>query len=363
MRSRTNIIEPVIHILAWVYIFLTPLFFSPQNQPIDWRHIVSREFFSVALLITFYLNYFCLIPLYFLHRHYKSFCFLNIILIVALSGTYELMHTFQVFGRVAPSSFLTMNETGHDIQEAHLHTPGFQLYFFSRNMVNLTFALGCSIAVRLSERWQEAETARSKAELGRTEAELQSLKNQISPHFLLNTLNNIYALTAFAPQKAQAAILELSKMLRYLLYEELGAGVDVRREVNFLQNYVALMQLRLTEKANVTTHFQITTKEEVEVAPHIFISLVENAFKHGMSSTERCFVRITLFCDGKTLTFDCKNSCFNAQNSTKKTPGIGLQQVARRLELNYSGKYVWQHGWEKEGREYHSRITIALKPG
>ena len=165
------------------------------------------------------------------------------------------------------------------------------------------------------------------------------------------------------PKRRKLPFSNSQKCFAIYLYEELGAGVDVRREVNFLQNYVALMQLRLTEKANVTTHFQITTKEEVEVAPHIFISLVENAFKHGMSSTERCFVRITLFCDGKTLTFDCKNSCFNAQNSTKKTPGIGLQQVARRLELNYSGKYVWQHGWEKEGREYHSRITIALKPG
>ena len=195
--------------------------------------------------------------------------------------------------------------------------PGLQILLFLPQRHQSRFALGCALAVRLSARWYAAEMARSKAELERAEAELQSLKSQISPHFLLNTLNNIYALTAIDSVKAQAALLELSKMLRYQLYEEFGSRVSVEREVEFLQNYVALMRLRLNQNVEVTTDFHLVPHKEMNVAPHIFISLVENAFKHGVSTTAPSHVHLRLDCDGQRLNFDCRKQLFPSTQTPK----------------------------------------------
>jgi two-component system sensor len=360
MKPRSNALLWMIHILSWTYIFLSPLLFTPQNIPIDWRHILSREFFSLALLLTFYLNYFLLVPKFFLTDHHRTFYGCNLLLIIALSGLYELMHEFMVFKLAAQSLGLPHDTLDFSPGHKHFGTRDFKVFFFFRNIVNLTFALGCALAARLSGRWYAAEMARSKAELERAEAELQSLKSQISPHFLLNTLNNIYALTSIDTEKAQSAILELSKMLRYQLYEELGSCVSVEREVEFLQNYVALMRLRLNKNVEVTTDFRLTPHKEMQVAPHIFISIVENAFKHGVSITAPSHVHLRLDCDGKRLNFDCRNSYFPQRTHENPDGGIGLRLVKSRLELSYPGTHTWEHGIDSSRKEYYSRITLDL---
>ena len=360
MKNRSNALLWMIHILSWTYIFLSPLFFTPQNLPVDWRHIMSREFFSLALLLTFYLNYFLLVPKYFLCTRYRIFFLYNILLIIGLSGLYEVMHTFMVFKFMAQTLGVTSDTQALLPVHRPPHSPGFKFFFFFRNVINLTFALGCALTVRLSARWYAAEMARSKAELERAEAELQSLKSQISPHFLLNTLNNIYALTAIDSVKAQAALLELSKMLRYQLYEEFGSRVSVEREVEFLQNYVALMRLRLNQNVEVTTDFHLVPHKEMNVAPHIFISLVENAFKHGVSTTAPSHVHLRLDCDGQRLNFDCRNSYFPQRTPLSTSGGIGLRLVKSRLELSYPNTHTWEHGIDIDRKEYFSRITLDL---
>ena len=360
MKPRSNALLWMIHVLSWTYIFLSPLFFTPQNLPVDWRHIMSREFFSLALLLTFYLNYFLLVPKYFLCTRYRIFFLYNILLIIGLSGLYEVMHTFMVFKFVAQTLGVTSDSQALLPVHRPPHSPGFKFFFFFRNVINLAFALGCALTVRLSGRWYAAEMARSKAELERAEAELQSLKSQISPHFLLNTLNNIYALTAIDSEKAQDALLELSKMLRYQLYEEFGSRVSVEREVEFLQNYVALMRLRLNQNVEVTTDFHLSPHKEMNVAPHIFISLVENAFKHGVSTTAPSHVHLHLDCDGQRLNFDCRNSYFPQHKLPSTSGGIGLRLVKSRLELSYPNTHTWEHGIDINRKEYFSHITLDL---
>lgn len=360
MKPRSNALLWMIHVLSWTYIFLSPLFFTPQNLPVDWRHIMSREFFSLALLLTFYLNYFLLVPKYFLCTRYRIFFLYNILLIIGLSGLYEVMHTFMIFKFMAQTLGVTSDSQALLPVHRPPHSPGFKFFFFFRNVINLAFALGCALTVRLSRRWYAAEMARSKAELERAEAELQSLKSQISPHFLLNTLNNIYALTAIDSEKAQDALLELSKMLRYQLYEEFGSRVSVEREVEFLQNYVALMRLRLNQNVEVTTDFHLSPQKEMNVAPHIFISLVENAFKHGVSTTAPSHVHLHLDCDGQHLNFDCRNSYFPQRTPLSTSRGIGLRLVKSRLELSYPNTHTWEHGIDINRKEYFSRITLDL---
>ena len=130
-----------------------------------------------------------------------------------------------------------------------------------RSCFTTIFSAGLAVAVRLSVQWKLADEKRKEAELGRTEAELQNLKNQISPHFLLNTLNNIYALTAINSEKAQEAILSLSRMLRYLLYENQNGTVALSKETDFLRTYIRLMQLRVAKDVDIRYDISIPQNE------------------------------------------------------------------------------------------------------
>ena len=125
-----------------------------------------------------------------------------------------------------------------------------------------------------------------------TEAELAWLKNQINPHFLFNTLNNISSLTQIDPDAAQDAIAQLSDLLRYAMYETNKKTVPISGEVAFMRNYIALMKLRCNEKTEVKTTFEV--EQDVEIAPLLFISLIENAFKHGVSSSRHSMIDIHL---------------------------------------------------------------------
>lgn len=128
----------------------------------------------------------------------------------------------------------------------------------------------------------------------RTEAELKNLKNQLNPHFLFNTLNNIYSLIAISPERAQSAVLELSKLLRYVLYENTQPYVPMEKELEFNHNYIELMRLRLARHVQVDVNIPTGLCRGYKIAPLLFITLIENAFKHGTSASTRSFVKINM---------------------------------------------------------------------
>ena len=156
----------------------------------------------------------------------------------------------------------------------------------------MVLTVGLAAAIRMSGRWIKVEAARREAEKSRTEAELKNLRNQLNPHFLLNTLNNIYALIAFDSDKAQAAVQELSRLLRHVLYDNQQNFVALGKEMDFIRNYIELMRIRLASNVTVETQIDVRADSRTEIAPLIFISLIENAFKHGISPTESSFIRI-----------------------------------------------------------------------
>ena len=151
---------------------------------------------------------------------------------------------------------------------------------------------GLSAAIKLSRRWAQMDAARREAEKSRTEAELKNLRNQLNPHFLLNTLNNIYALIAFDTDKAQTAVQELSRLLRHVLYDNQQNFVTLDKEMDFIRNYIELMRIRLSANVRVETKIDVRPDSRTEIAPLIFISLIENAFKHGISPTDPSHIRI-----------------------------------------------------------------------
>lgn len=156
--------------------------------------------------------------------------------------------------------------------------------------------------------------------------------------------------------------MELSRLLRYMLYENQSDRVSLSKEIEFLRNYIALMKLRINDDVDVRVEFEVSDNKEIVVAPLIFISLVENAFKHGISPTEHSFIHINLKADHEHLRFYCANSNFPKNKMTDKAPGgIGLKQVASRLELSYPGRYKWTSGISDDEKEYRSEILLTDK--
>ncbi|MBQ9668601.1 MAG: sensor histidine kinase [Prevotella sp.] len=293
------------------------------------------------LMVAFYANYLWLTPHYYVKGEKRYFWLVNIILCVGLGVGAHLWFNFihrDDADRVEPTLWLS-------------------LFFILRNIFNLAISAGIGATIQLALRWTKAEEARLEAEAAHTDAELRNLRNQINPHFLLNTLNNIYALTAIDSEKAQDAIQQLSKLLRHMLYENQQSEVLLSDEVQFLENYINLMKIRLSQMVEITFSTEGLTGNH-KVAPLIFISLVENAFKHGVSPTEPSFIHISLVADRQHIVCDIENSNHPKTSQDRSGHGIGLQQVQRRLDLAYPGRYVWQKGVSADGLTYHSTLEI-----
>ena len=242
-----------------------------------------------------------------------------------------------------------------------------EIFYYIRDFVNMVIFATAGASVALASRWfwaddarKLAENARVKAETAQVKAELSNLRSQINPHFLLNTLNNIYALTAFDQQRAQDAVMQLSKMLRHMLYDNQQDNVKLSEEVTFLENYVNLMKIRLPQTVDVQFNTQLVNPD-ARVAPLLFISLVENAFKHGISPTEPCFVHINMEQpeEGRLLV-TIENSNYPKTEHDRSGHGVGLQQVQRRLDLAYSERYEWTKGVSDDGKTYLSTLKIEL---
>lgn len=228
-----------------------------------------------------------------------------------------------------------------------------------QDSITLALIVGLSIAIKMTQKWIVTEKERKQLEQERTEAELKNLKNQLNPHFLFNTLNNIYSLIAISPDRAQSAVLELSKMLRYVLYENAQAYVPMEKELEFNHNYIELMRLRLARHVKVEVDMPQGLCRGYQIAPLLFITLIENAFKHGTSATEPSFVTIVMSEPSQGV-IEChiENSCFPKNESDKSGSGIGLKNLSRQLELLYPGKYTLHA--ESDARVYRSSLTIDL---
>lgn len=303
-----------------------------------------------VLGIIFYTNYLHLVPHYLFRKKYKSYIAINIIL--CLSMLFVIHAWFEICNHYYP---IPNPKRHHD----PLGIWGFIL-FRIRDFIIYGFTAALAATIRMSKKWRAAEEARQQAELKRTEAELKNLRNQINPHFLLNTLNNIYALIAFDTEKAQQAVQNLSRLLRHILYDNNQEFIPVNRELEFLKNYVALMKIRISDNVDVQFNIDLPSDNNIQIAPLIFISLVENAFKHGISPTQKSFIHIHIYAekDTDTLTLSIKNSNFPKKRNDISGSGIGLEQVKRRLELIYPNKYHWEKGTNKEQTIYTSLLTI-----
>ena len=335
-----------LHIVFWAFMFLSPMQYM-RGTGMTMLQYMMNCMPSLLLMVVFYANFKWLTYRYFVEGKHRYYTIINFIMIMSFS---VFLHYWMDFTRdlFQPSYRLTRTPDALD-----------DFLSFVRDIANFCIFATAATCIALAQQWYWADKALRNAEAARVAAELGNLRSQINPHFLLNTLNNIYALTAIDHTRAQSAIQQLSKMLRHMLYDNQEQLVSLTDEVQFIENYFNLMKIRLPKSVDVKLEKDLENPH-TKVAPLLFISLVENAFKHGVSSTEPSFIHMTMTQKGNSLCVIIENSNFPKSEKDRSGHGIGHQQVQRRLDLAYYEHYEWTKGVNDDGTVYSSIIKITL---
>lgn len=335
-KSRRNLIINTTQMVVWVGVFLVPAIVTgTMTGSVEqaWKVFTTGVVILLPAFIIYGLNYYLLVPKLLHGGRAKWFYIINGAIIVGWL-------VWDFFGR-HPQEF--PKEVVEQFGERNL----WAMYVGTILIRAFVQCMLILIAVGLRHIMRANETV---------VAELTWLKHQLNPHFLFNTLNNISSLTQIDPDKAQESIGQLSDLLRYALYDSEADKVPLSSEMEFMDNYIDLMSLRCNELTTVTKDLQ-APQGSVEVAPLLFISLVENAFKHGVNARYPSFVKVYMgYADG-ILTFSCSNSLFEKQGSDHIGSGIGLENMKRRLELLYPGKYTYE---QNSGEDTYT-VTVTLK--
>ena len=324
------------HIASWAVVFIMPalIFISEGNQRFEdalYRSLASLPF----LMLLFYLCYFWLIDKLWFKKQYIFFILVAVTLILCVSySKYELF------------SYFALHKSKHKMPPFH----AFVYFDFLSNLLPVVFAM----AIRYAQRNFSLEIAQKEAQAHKLQADLTQLRYQLQPHFFFNALNNIYSLIAFDPQKAQQSVHSLSKLMRHFMQNSDQKQISLAEEVDFLQQYISLMQLRLTDKTTVQVDFPKQVPQ-LTIAPLLFISLVENAFKHGVSATTTTTLSFSLRVEGDTIIFRSENTKIPTQESLYSS-GIGIDNLKKRLTLLYPERHQYTIE-EKEGK-YIAQLTI-----
>lgn len=302
------------------------------------------------MFVTFYLNYLWLAPRYYLKKEDKStFFVLNILfLIICTFITYEandVIHERELLLGLTPRVPLKFI-SGFEI-------PLFLLLVILCNTISAMLAT----LLRQSLFMQLAERSNRETTIQKVEAHLTSLRMQTSPHFLLNTLNNIYALIEFDKDKAQKAVSSLSSLLRRMLYGNQDTYIPLEEVTSFITDYTDIMRLRLQDNVKVHLNIDIPSPCHYRIVPYIFVSLIENAFKHGISATKPSFISINIRANDDEISCHVENSNHPKKSSDQSGHGIGLKQVQKMLDVCYPDKYTCTNGIIKNNI-YSSKITV-----
>ncbi len=333
----------LLHFLIWTVILGLPIYAARRFQ-MGSNFLLTYYTITAISALIFYINYLFLIPmLFFQKKRYRYY-----ISVLALVFFFYFISDFaseQISNMISKNgnSDQIIRQPGEELRLGRLRSPlppmrrpRFFIAVPNAHFIGYTssslFMVFLSLALRVFER-------QSKMERANLNAELTLLKNQISPHFFFNTLNNIYSLIGRNNEDSKNAVIKLSKMMRYVLNE---SGQDNRLlsdEIEFMNNYINLMKLRMGAKTRLNVNFPTEYKDLM--IPHLlFISLIENAFKYGISVQEESYVNISLGCGEKNIIFKCENGLPESNNGTIfASSGIGLENLKKRLSLLYPDRH------------------------
>jgi two-component system LytT family sensor kinase len=346
-----NRIVILIHLFCWLILAAGLLL----SHPPDWGNGVPPIFWFKQLLLLFllvslfYLNLYLLVPRYLVQKEIRGYAIrvipavLIAVLINSLINSYFHLN-----------SDIIVYDPGH-----RPHTfPGYQQNTWNLiAFVMITMVIGLGITISFIQKWNEEVLLRQSLQQEKVSSELAMLKAQINPHFFFNTLNNIYSYTLTDGDIARDAITNLSQMMRYVLYDTTAEKTLLSREIEFVEEYIALMKLRISEKTKVT--FVVSEPvTDLMIAPMLLLPFIENAFKHGTSGLSEGYIDITITQAQKTVQLVVTNTIYpKAGKVNQESSGIGIANTTKRLALLYPGKYELSTGKINE-TAYSAKLFI-----
>ena len=364
LKKRT--VEYVIYLLFWSVLLLSPLLGAFMKYAIQGddaflpttEELLSFWKFLLPAIILFFINNNILMP-FLLNKERGRHLVLYLLCAIVVS-----VIVFVAFPVDNPSLPVASN-----IEQLPQSLPKgeqkvWMFFSDSRNVRILLslFALVFNICVRLFFFTIRRDESIKELEKEKLRSELEYLKYQINPHFFMNSLNNIHALIDIDKVKAQKTVVELSNMMRYVLYDKSSTFVPMEKEVKFLGSYIDLMRLRYTDKLEIKTDFS-TEPQGIYVPSLLFMQFLENAFKHGVTYKKKSLIEVSLKADEAVgnVIFTCRNTLPESPNTTvvRTGGGIGVENARKRLELLYSGKA--QLLISNNGEWYNVELKIPIQ--
>ncbi len=336
-----------LHILFWLTsIVLLTLIFHFYNNEINATLIEKSVVTNIGFVVAVYVNLYVLIPRFLKQKNYIFYVFWLVLLLTISSLFIQFLFVFPL------RNFLRLSETFKTFSTT-LHSA----YFFA-TLVYVAF----TSFLKFVKEWlslQDLNLKLAKIERQKLEAELKTLKGQLNPHFLFNSLNNIYSLALIKSDKVPELILKLSDLMRHIIYESRENFISLKREIEFVNNFISLQRIRTSEKTKIE---YIIDGEipDARIAPLLFEPFIDNAFKHGLPGTENddfIYIRFD-FTKSEELLFEIKNNYEENSQWDKKHSGIGIENVKKRLKLLYQ-----QSDYKltiKKANKLH-RVSLQLK--
>ncbi|WP_423818019.1 histidine kinase [Salinimicrobium sp. TIG7-5_MAKvit] len=308
----------LVHLVVWLIFLLISLvpIYSENDGTID-RHSIVRLCINFAV---FYINYLYLVPYLLLKKktYLYLFCAAAVVILPVI-----------LFDDPPPPP-------AEFPRPGEMRPPRRSFFLFIPVLSNLAF-LVAGTSVRVYLEWNENEMKKKEIENQKSKAELYFLRNQLSPHFLFNSLNSIYSLSAKKSDYAPEAIITLSELMRYMLYQTDSELVLLKDELDYIQNYLKLQRLRIANNENVTFNIKGPVSNQ-KIRPLLLISLIENAFKYGTDFQGNTEVKIKIIVSPNDLKFICSN-IIGHRKKDNENAGIGLKNTRSRLELLYPQKH------------------------
>ncbi len=318
--------EILIHLLVWLLLLSFPYSFTVGSGR-AWSELIIHFWLLLFLLgIVFYFNYLFAIHKLLFDKKQLLFFLGNLLLVLF----FIWLQTEVVRGFFRPANA--------DISK---NRPPLAAHYYI-NFLIFIIPIAFAVALQFSKRLMKVKIQQNETDNIKLQSELQMLKYQLQPHFFFNSLNNIYALVDAEPEKAKQTLHSLSKLMRYLLKSSEVEQVPLADEINFLNQYISLMELRQSTNTAVEVHFPEKVPD-VYVAPLLFVSIVENAFKHGVSATQPSSLHFDLTVDEDgQITFVSKNLIFSKGQNDMSGSGIGIDNLKKRLALLFKDQHVFQ---------------------
>lgn len=345
LKKVTVFAEISVHLLIagmlYMISMMTRPYWAPEHEPLLFLFKAGYKFFILAAQLSlFYLNAFWLMPKVLATKRYVAyFVMLTLLFTVTIIIEWSVYH-LPVFSTAQTSA---------------------SMFTINRDVFFKLAILLASVLYRFSIDWFRHDGLRKKLESEKLSAELKFLQFQVHPHFLFNTLNNIYSLAMLENSAGTAnSIGKLAGMMRYMLDECQKNHVSLSKELEYLQQYIELQKLRMNEKCDIRVHFDGDGNAyQLKIVPMILIPFIENAFKHGISVTDPSFVELKMIQYGNKFYFYLNNSIHRRRGDINST-GVGMANVMRRLTISYPEQHTLITG--EKGEAYNVQLFLTLEP-